>query len=107
MKDGKLLELRALVKNEKYAKSLEQIRDNYDDLNTGNLSKILIKDVNANGGNISEKDLKDYTPLLKDPIKIKLNDKLTLHTSPLPGGGSVLVHILNMVEGKTPFTCFR
>jgi len=100
IKDNKLLELRDLVKNPKYAESLRRIQSNPDDLHTGNLSKILLDDVNKNGGNMTADDLKDYTVKIKDPIRIKLSDKLTLHTSPLPGGGSVLVHILNMVKGR-------
>ena len=47
-----------MVKNPKYAESLRQIAKNYDDLNTGNLSKILLEDVNNNGGNMTADDLK-------------------------------------------------
>jgi len=99
MKDGELLELRALIKNPKYADSLRKIRDNPDDLNTGELSRVLLDDVKANGGVMTANDLKNYQVKVRTPIRIKLNDELTLHTSALPGGGSVLVHILNMVEG--------
>lgn len=92
-----------MVKNPKYAESLRQIAKNYDDLNTGNLSKILLEDVNNNGGNMTADDLKNYVVLEKDPIQVPLSENLTLHTSPLPGGGSVLVHILNMVKGMYVF----
>ncbi|XP_057299592.1 glutathione hydrolase 1 proenzyme-like [Hydractinia symbiolongicarpus] len=43
-------------------------------------------------------DLKNYKVLEKVPTTTTLNG-LTLHTTPLPGGGSVLIHILNMVKG--------
>ena len=52
-----------MVKNPKYAESLRQIAKNYDDLNTGNLSKILLEDVNNNGGNMTADDLKNYVVL--------------------------------------------
>ena len=97
--DGNVKPVGSMVKNVKYAQSLRQIQKNYDDLNTGNLSRILLEDVNANGGNMTAEDLRNYTVLEKTPIRIKLTDQLTLHTSPLPGGGSVLSHILNMVKG--------
>ncbi|XP_066914328.1 glutathione hydrolase 1 proenzyme-like [Clytia hemisphaerica] len=97
--DGNFKSIGSMVKNVKYAESLRQIQADYDALNTGNLSTIFLEDVNAKGGNMTAEDLKNYTVLEKTPIKIKLTDQLTLHTSPLPGGGSVLSHILNMVKG--------
>ena len=95
------------MKNPKYAESLRQIAKNYDDLNTGNLSRILLEDVNNNGGSMTADDLKNYVVLEKTPIQVKLSDNLTLHTTALPGGGSVLVHILNIVKGMYDYIlCF-
>ena len=63
------------------------------------MSRILLKDVNDKGGIMTAEDLKNYQVKMREPIRIKLKNNLTLHTSALPGGGSVLVHILNIIQG--------
>ena len=88
-----------IVKNTKYANSLRKVAQNYDAINNGSLTESFLKDLNEAGGNMTKEDLQNYTVLVKDTVKNSLGGGLTLHTTPLPGGGSVLTHILNIAEG--------
>lgn len=96
--DGTFKEAGDIIVNKKYADTLRILKDNPEDLYTGNISKSFLSDVNNNNGSMTADDLKNYKVLEKVPITTMLNG-LTLHTTPLPGGGSVLIHILNMVKG--------
>ena len=91
--------LNDIVINKKYAETLKVIQTTPEDLYTGTLAQIFIDDVNNNGGNITADDLKNYKVLEKVAIVNELGD-LTLYTTPLPGGGSVLTHILNILQGN-------
>ncbi|XP_057310623.1 glutathione hydrolase 1 proenzyme-like [Hydractinia symbiolongicarpus] len=96
--DGTFKKAGDIIVNKKYADTLRILKDNPEDLYTENISKSFLSDVNSNNGNMTADDLKNYKVLEKVPITTTLNG-LTLHTTPLPGGGSVLIHILNMVKG--------
>ncbi|XP_057310883.1 glutathione hydrolase 1 proenzyme-like isoform X2 [Hydractinia symbiolongicarpus] len=96
--DGTFKKAGDIIVNKKYADTLRILKDNPEDLYTGNISKSFLSDVNSNNGNMTAEDLKNYKVLEKVPITTTLNG-WTLHTTPLPGGGSVLIHILNMVKG--------
>ncbi|XP_057302421.1 glutathione hydrolase 1 proenzyme-like [Hydractinia symbiolongicarpus] len=87
-----------IIVNKKLANTLRILKDNPEDLYTGNISKSFLRDVKNYSGIMTADDMKNYEVLEKVPIKTTLNG-LTLHTTPLPGGGSVLIHILNMVKG--------
>lgn len=89
-----------IVVNTKYADTLKEVAENYDAINNGKLSDNFLKDVNDAGGNMTADDLSNYTVVVRDTIKNDIGGGLTLHTTPLPGGGSVLTHILNMLQGK-------
>ena len=46
-------------------------------------------------------DLENYKDLIKDPLKIQLSSlNLIVHTTPLPLGGTVLKHIIDMAKGE-------
>ena len=48
---------------------------------------------------VTAKDLREYSVRQKSPLSFPLGD-LNVHTTPLPGGGSVLAHILKMNLGE-------
>ena len=89
------------IVNEKYAATLEKVADDFDALNDGSLSQQFIRDIQKRGGVMTPADLKNYKVLIKDPLKIQLPSlNLIVHTTPLPGGGTVLKHILDIAKGK-------
>ena len=98
---GEMKHLRDKIVNEKYAATLEKVGKNFDAINNGSLSQNFIDDIKNKGGVMNLDDLKNYTVLVKEPLQIQLSSlKLTVHTTPLPGGGTVLKHILDMAEGE-------
>ena len=97
----------AKIINAKYAATLENVSKNFDAINNGSLSQQFIDDIKEKGGVMNLDDLKNYTVLVKEPLRIKLSSlKLTVHTTPLPGGGTVLKHILDMAEGEQDLRCY-
>ena len=94
-------ELYGEIVNEKYAATLEKVGKNFDAINNGSLSEQFIDDIKEKGGVMNLTDLKNYKVFVKEPLQIELPSlKLTVHTTPLPGGGTVLKHILDMAEGE-------
>ena len=99
--DGNFKKENDTIVNLKLAGTLRILQ--YDDIAGCALTKIFMQDINKqNGGHITEDDINSYQVLEKEAIATPLNihgKNYTLHTTPLPGGGPVLTHILNMIEG--------
>lgn len=100
--DGSFKKLRDLIKNEKYAETLEKISADPEDFYKGELAASFVKDVRDNGGVITLDDIANYKVKERVPLKSTIKQKsreLNLFTTPMPGGGAVLVSILNINEG--------
>lgn len=67
----------------------------------GEIGKKFVQDVQAYGGILTEKDLKDYRVEWKDSVHTSIVDDATIHTAPLPSSGSMLLLILNMLRDFT------
>ncbi|XP_065684540.1 glutathione hydrolase 1 proenzyme isoform X1 [Hydra vulgaris] len=102
-KEGEIIVLKKL------AETLRKVRDDPDALYTGELSQGFINDVVAHNGNMTLSDLESYEVKEETPIEMKLGN-YTLYTTPLPGGGTVLLSILKILKGfnwtKEDFTTF-
>lgn len=68
-------------------------------MHNGSLTSRLVEDIAKFGGIITEDDMNNYMVEWQDPIEVPLIDGQTLYSSPLPGSGSVLAFILNMLYG--------
>lgn len=44
-------------------------------------------------------DLDKYKVKWKDPVRVTFKNNVTLYTSPLPSGGSLVAFILNIMDG--------
>ncbi|KAH1015855.1 glutathione hydrolase 1 proenzyme [Dendroctonus ponderosae] len=90
------------VKRLRLAKTLEIIAtEGVDALYSKNGSLIdgFVKDIQDNGGIITAEDLIEYEPIWQEPITASMSDGQTLYTTPLPGSGSVLTYILQILDG--------
>nr|QLC28917.1 gamma-glutamyltranspeptidase [Spodoptera frugiperda] len=67
-------------------------------IHNGSLTKQLVRDIQNFGGIITEEDLMNYRVEWQDPIEVPLTDEYTLYSVPLPGSGSVLAFMLNMLR---------
>lgn len=92
------------IKRPKLAETLEKISIHGADMfYEGEIGKMIVDDVIKEGGVLSEIDLKNYKVRWLSPLVMNLTesgDKL-LYTVPLPGSGSILIFILNVLKGFT------
>ncbi|OWR41202.1 glutathione hydrolase 1 proenzyme-like isoform X1 [Danaus plexippus] len=68
-------------------------------IHNGSLTGALVRDIQNLGGIITEADLNNYRVEWQEPIEVPLSEEHTLYSVPLPGSGSVLAFILNMLNG--------
>ncbi|XP_073956860.1 glutathione hydrolase 1 proenzyme-like isoform X2 [Choristoneura fumiferana] len=68
-------------------------------MHNGSLTAALVRDIERFGGIITEEDLRNFKVEWQEPIKVPLSEQHTLYSVPLPGTGSVLAFILNMLIG--------
>ncbi|XP_038209793.1 glutathione hydrolase 1 proenzyme-like isoform X2 [Zerene cesonia] len=67
-------------------------------IHNGTLTAALVRDIEGFGGIVTEDDLRNYRVEWQDPIAVQLSGEHTLFSVPLPGSGSVLAFILNMLN---------
>ncbi|XP_063439814.1 glutathione hydrolase 1 proenzyme-like [Mytilus trossulus] len=65
----------------------------------GSLSKNILEDLKEADSIIQERDLQNYTVLLKPAVSSVLNDGSTLYSAPAPSGGPVWLFIMNIMDG--------
>jgi gamma-glutamyltranspeptidase/glutathione hydrolase len=64
----------------------------------GPVAELLAKDILAQGGVITTRDLKDYKALVREPLKGRYKDFEVLTAPPPSSGGAVLLQILGQLE---------
>jgi len=69
-------------------------REFYD----GKTAKMIVDDMKASGGLITERDLKEYTPTVRKPLKGTYRGYEVLTMPPPSSGGAALIEMLNMLE---------
>ncbi|XP_063891902.1 glutathione hydrolase 1 proenzyme isoform X2 [Helicoverpa armigera] len=67
-------------------------------IHNGSLTARLVRDIRSFGGIITEEDLRNYRVEWQEPITVPLTEEYTLYSVPLPGSGSVLAFMLNMLR---------
>ncbi|XP_047030543.1 glutathione hydrolase 1 proenzyme-like [Helicoverpa zea] len=67
-------------------------------IHNGSLTARLVRDIRSFGGIITEEDLRNYRVEWQEPIAVPLTEEYTLYSVPLPGSGSVLAFMLNMLR---------
>lgn len=96
--DGTLKRVGDWVRNPDYAATLRLIADGGSDVfYRGELARRIAADMNKNGGLITEKDLSEYAPVWRDPLRGTYRGYEVTTNHP-PGGGIMLVEMLNILE---------
>ena len=98
-KNGKPYEKGTKIKNEKYAMTLEKIRDYPESFYNGSLAKNISQDIRELNGQVTEQDLSNYTTVIREPLESELEGMKMLLTPP-PTSGAVLGLILNILKGR-------
>ncbi len=64
----------------------------------GETARLIVADMQKNGGLISEQDLKDYRPVIRKPVHGQYHGYDIYSMSPPSSGGTHIVQILNILE---------
>ncbi|KAH9514847.1 Gamma-glutamyltranspeptidase 1, partial [Bulinus truncatus] len=94
-KEGEIMKRPKLAKILKVI-ALEGAQAFYD----GSLTGIILQDLKDIGSIITREDLQNYTVLEKSPVTIRLNNGMTVLTTPSPSSGPVLALALNVLDGR-------
>lgn len=96
---GKFKTMGTLIRPRRLCETLAVIaREGGDAIHNGSLTKTFVEDLQNMGGIITEEDMRNYKPVWRDPITVRLHGD-TLYTSPPPGSGALLAFILNILDG--------
>ena len=81
----------ALPKAAELAATLQRLADHgARDFYDGELSRKLVEGVRAAGGIISHRDLREYEPIWRAPVKLRYGP-YEIHTVPPPSGGGIVI----------------
>jgi gamma-glutamyltranspeptidase/glutathione hydrolase len=96
--DGNSKSVGAIVKNPDLANTLEQVaRHGAAIFYEGDIAKMIADDIKAHGGLVTREDLKNYRTQWHAPVRSTYRG-LKLTTNHPPGGGLVLIELLNILE---------
>ena len=93
------------IKNEKYAMTLEQIRDDPESFYNGPLAESISQDISKRipdkerKGQVTKQDLSDYNTEIREPLEMEL-EGMKMLLAPPPTSGAVLGLILNILKGR-------
>ncbi|KAJ2460965.1 hypothetical protein GGF42_000496 [Coemansia sp. RSA 2424] len=98
---GRLLKPGSTVRRPELADTLEDIASyGPEAFYRGRIADSLVKAVRSNGGILTTRDFESYAPVDRTPIETYYHGRKVITGSP-PTSGSVLLHMLNVVEGYT------
>ncbi|KAJ1672034.1 hypothetical protein GGF38_000349, partial [Coemansia sp. RSA 25] len=98
---GRLLKPGSTVRRPELADTLEDIASyGPEAFYRGRIADSLVKAVRRNGGILTTRDFESYAPVDRTPIETYYHGRKVITGSP-PTSGSVLLHMLNVVEGYT------
>lgn len=96
--DGSYKRVGDVVRNPDYAQTLRMISEGGSDVfYRGELAKRIAADMKAHGGLITEEDLANYQPRWCEPLRGQYRGYEVTTNNP-PGGGVMLVEMLNVLE---------
>ena len=105
-KSGKPYKKGTIIKNEKYAITLEKIRDDPYSFYNGSLANLISQDIRIRiprykerKGQVTKQDLRNYTTEIREPLESELAG-MKMHLTPPPTSGAVLGLILNILKGR-------
>ncbi|MFB0558496.1 MAG: gamma-glutamyltransferase [Candidatus Bathyarchaeia archaeon] len=97
---GKPLEQGQLVLMPEYAETLEKVsKIGSDVLHRGELGRVVVDDMEENGGILTMEDLAKYEVILREPVVGTYRDRYQIYSmAPGSSGGTHIIQMLNMLE---------
>jgi gamma-glutamyltranspeptidase/glutathione hydrolase len=99
LRDGRYYEEGERLAQPELAATLERLkRQGPREFYEGQTARLIAADMKASGGIITERDLKEYEPTVRKPLKGTYRGYEILTMPPPSSGGAVLLEMLNMLE---------
>jgi gamma-glutamyltranspeptidase/glutathione hydrolase len=90
-REGKLIPAGKMLKMTEFADALDHLaREGADSFYRGDIARLILKDLSAKGGLITEEDLSSYKVIQREPFRFQYRGE-TICTNPPPARGGVLV----------------
>lgn len=100
-KQGRPLAPGDLLRQPELARTLERIAaSGPDDFYRGRTARLLVAAMKRQRGLITAQDLRDYRPVVREPLRGSYRGLEILTAPPPSGGGMVLLQVLNILEGQ-------
>jgi gamma-glutamyltranspeptidase/glutathione hydrolase len=98
LRDGHLYTMGERFKQPELAAALARIQTNPRDFYEGVTAKRIVADVKAHGGLITMKDLRDYAPAIRTPLRGSYRGHDFIVMPPPSSGGIAIIEMLHMLE---------
>jgi gamma-glutamyltranspeptidase/glutathione hydrolase len=99
LRDGKPYEEGETLRQPELAEALARMKQGGPrEFYEGRTAQMIVDDMKANGGLITERDLKEYEPTVRKPLKGTYRGYEILTMPPPSSGGTALLEMLNMLE---------
>ncbi|HSR67450.1 MAG TPA: gamma-glutamyltransferase [Acidobacteriota bacterium] len=99
LKNGEFWEEGETFRQPELADTLQRIAEQGPDgFYRGETARLIVQDMRANGGNITEEDLINYQPQMRDPVTGTYRGYEIVSMGPPSSGGVILVEMLNLIE---------
>jgi gamma-glutamyltranspeptidase/glutathione hydrolase len=99
LRDGKFYQEGERFVQPELAETLARLKENGPrEFYEGKTAKLIAEDMKDHGGLITEKDLMDYQPTVRKPVKGTYRGYEIVTMPPPSSGGAALLEILNMLE---------
>lgn len=101
--NGTLLQRGDIITRKRYAEALRNIsRNGAEDFYTGSTARTMLQAIRNHGGNMTERDLMNYTVVHREPRQIEYRN-YTLTSTVAPSSGTVLLNILGVLDNYDDF----
>jgi gamma-glutamyltranspeptidase/glutathione hydrolase len=101
--NGTLLKRGDIMTRKRYAGALRNISDNgAEDFYTGSTARTMLRAIRHYGGNMTERDLMNYTVVQREPKQVQYRN-YTLTSTVAPSSGTVLLNILGVLDNYDDF----
>lgn len=88
------------IKMPKLADTLELIsKTNINEFYNGNLTQVMVDEINENGGSVTTEDFRNYKALIKPSISVNIDSDHRLFTQPPPSSGVLIPFIMRIMRG--------
>lgn len=104
--NNEIYKVNSTIKIPRLAKTLEIIaREGESAFYNGQLTDIIVDEIQSAGGIVTRTDLQNYECLIRDPVSIKLKNNLELYSFPPPSCGLMLNFIVGLMDSMF-LNCF-